>query len=134
MIIDTTALVALVDEGHEWHAEVRVRLRHGPLSVTRGSLAELTQILWHGRSSRGDGGHFARSAVAAIMAHPAFREASDVPLADVMGLYHAHPGLSLVDAWNLAAAWATGEELVTHDRVLARLWAEGKGRTRPARR
>ncbi|MEA3143463.1 MAG: hypothetical protein QOG31_787 [Thermoplasmata archaeon] len=118
-VADTSALVALLDAGHPHHREAQRDLADGHVTVTRGTLAETATLVRRLAKDAGqDGAKAARQALAAVAALAGFREAPHVDLPPLLALHRDEPGLSFVDAWNLAAAQQGNERLASYDKDL----------------
>lgn len=109
-------LVALQDATHANHGKAQVALATGPITVTLGTLAELTTVLRRVAKDRGlDGSRVARDGLRRLRTHAAYRDAPIVVEPRITAIYDADQRLSFVDAWNIAASREAREPLVTFD-------------------
>lgn len=116
-VADTSVLVPLFDADHPHHAQARRAVEApGTLLVSGGVLGELTTVLRRRAKDIGlDGDRIAREALGKLESLAGFRHADAYDATAVSRIFQAHAGLSYVDAWGVALAIETGDELLTLD-------------------
>lgn len=128
-VVDTSALVALLDVDHPKHSIAEAHLATGPITATWGTLLETSVVIRRLAKDAGlEGGRAARQALRAICSLDGFREAPTPPLREVMALYQRRTSLSFADAWTLTVASDHDEPLLTFDRTLAAAYERQKSK------
>lgn len=118
-VVDTSALVALLDPAHPHHVAARRELATGPIFASWGALQEVTVVMRRRAKAAGqDGNRAGRAALRAVTGLAGFREAPPLGLASVVSLFEGLGPLGFADAWALAVALHLREPLVTFDKAL----------------
>ena len=92
-------------------------LSEGAIVVSRGTLAEFTTVIRRLAKDEGRNGNAeARSAMAALRSHRAYRAAADVSEDEIAALFQRDTKLTFVDAWNIIAAARESEPLASFDK------------------
>ncbi len=120
IVVDASALVALVMQGDVHHADAKKGLAAGPFYVAPGSLVEAAQAIRRLLRLAGeDPATGARKAIRAIVGQSGFRDAPPVAAETAVRLFERYPGLSLDDAWPCAVALELDMPLLTFDKAQA---------------
>ncbi|MHB8584735.1 MAG: PIN domain-containing protein [Thermoplasmatota archaeon] len=129
-IYDSSVLVPLFDQDHPLHEKARKEVaRPEMVYVSGGVLTEVSSVLRRRANLVGlDGNAVARDAVRALAAMQGFRHAPHHDPALVAEIYEAHQTLSHVDAWGIALALSTAEDLATFDERQRKAFLRERGR------
>lgn len=120
---DTDALVALVDQDNEHHAEARRRFVQADLVLLLPSvLSEFTTVVRrHARAKRMDGNKAARKALSQLLAEPRVRVEAQLDYLAASKRYLETPGLSYTDALVAQMRWHHDQlDPVTFDKAVLR--------------